>query len=90
MREAVLHLLADDPTLEPRDVIVMCPDIELFAPLVNATFGAASLSGTPELTGAAGRPLAPPDQPAAGGSRPPARPGRKQGDRFRRPRPCLS
>ena len=49
VREAVLHLLADDPTLEPRDVIVMCPDIELFAPLVNATFGAASLSGAPEL-----------------------------------------
>jgi exodeoxyribonuclease V gamma subunit len=49
VREAVLHLLADDPTLEPRDVIVMCPDIELFAPLVNATFGAANLAGTPEL-----------------------------------------
>ena len=28
LRDAVLHLLADDPTLEPRDVIVMCPDIE--------------------------------------------------------------
>ena len=49
VREAVLHLLADDPTLEPRDVIVMCPDIELFAPLVSATFGAASLAGTPQL-----------------------------------------
>ena len=35
----VLHLLADDPTLEPRDVIVMCPDIETFAPLIQATFG---------------------------------------------------
>jgi exodeoxyribonuclease V gamma subunit len=49
VREAVLHLMADDPTLEPRDVIVMCPDIELFAPLVKATFGAAGLAGTPEL-----------------------------------------
>jgi exodeoxyribonuclease V gamma subunit len=49
VREAVLHLLADDPTLEPRDVIVMCPDIELFAPLVSATFGAAGLAGTPAL-----------------------------------------
>ena len=49
VREAVLHLLADDPTLEPRDVIVMCPDIELFAPLVSATFGAATLAGTPQL-----------------------------------------
>ena len=40
LRDAVLHLLADDPTLEPRDVIVMCPDIETFAPLIQATFGA--------------------------------------------------
>ncbi len=41
LRDAVLHLFADDPTLEPRDVIVMCPDIEVFAPLVQATFGSA-------------------------------------------------
>jgi exodeoxyribonuclease V gamma subunit len=33
-------LMADDPTLEPRDVLVMCPDIEDFAPLISATFGA--------------------------------------------------
>ena len=40
LRDAILHLLEDDPTLEPRDVIVMCPDIEAFAPLIQATFGA--------------------------------------------------
>ncbi|MBW3614512.1 MAG: exodeoxyribonuclease V subunit gamma [Actinobacteria bacterium] len=40
VRDAILHLLADDPTLEARDVIVMCPDIETFAPLIHATFGA--------------------------------------------------
>ena len=40
LRDAVLHLLAEDPTLEPRDIIVMCPDIETFAPLIEATFGA--------------------------------------------------
>jgi exodeoxyribonuclease V gamma subunit len=39
MRDAILHLLAADPDLEPRDVIVMCPDIETFAPLVHAAFG---------------------------------------------------
>jgi exodeoxyribonuclease V gamma subunit len=39
VRDAILHLLGDDPTLEPRDVIVMCPDIETFAPLIQATFG---------------------------------------------------
>jgi exodeoxyribonuclease V gamma subunit len=40
LRDAILHRLADDPALEPRDVIVMCPDIETFAPLIQATFGA--------------------------------------------------
>ncbi|MHA3703473.1 exodeoxyribonuclease V subunit gamma [Jatrophihabitans sp. YIM 134969] len=39
VREVVLGLLAADPTLEPRDVVVMCPDVETFAPLVNASFG---------------------------------------------------
>ena len=37
LRDAILHLLDEDPTLEPRDVIVMCPDIETFAPLIQAT-----------------------------------------------------
>ena len=57
VREAVLHLLAADPSLEPRDVIVMCPDIELFAPLVNAAFGPAALAGAPELRALAHRSL---------------------------------
>ncbi len=47
LRDEVLHLLADDPTLEPRDVIVMCPDIEHFAPLIQATFGAHDLNDGP-------------------------------------------
>jgi exodeoxyribonuclease V gamma subunit len=47
LREAVMHLLAEDPTLEPRDVIVMCPDIETFAPLVQAIFGSASTTPEP-------------------------------------------
>jgi len=45
LRDAILHLLADDPALEPRDVIVMCPDIETFAPLIQATFGAGEVAG---------------------------------------------
>jgi exodeoxyribonuclease V gamma subunit len=40
LRDAILHALDADPSLEPRDVIVMCPDIETFAPLIQATFGA--------------------------------------------------
>ena len=39
LREVILGLLADDPTLEPRDILVMCPDIEAYAPLVEAAFG---------------------------------------------------
>lgn len=44
VRDAILHLLAEDPSLEPRDVIVMCPDIEAFAPLIQATFGAGEIA----------------------------------------------
>lgn len=39
LREVLLGLLADDPTLEPRDILVMCPDVETYAPLINADFG---------------------------------------------------
>ena len=42
-RDAILHMLQDDPSLEPRDVIVMCPDIETFAPLIHATFGVGAM-----------------------------------------------
>lgn len=38
LRDVVLGLLADDPTLEPRDVLVMTPDITMFGPLVQAAF----------------------------------------------------
>lgn len=45
LREVLLGLLADDPTLEPRDVVVMCPDIEAYAPLIAAAFGLADVVG---------------------------------------------
>ena len=45
LREVLLGLLADDPTLEPRDVLVMCPDIETYAPLITAAFGLADAAG---------------------------------------------
>lgn len=41
LREAILGVLAGDPSLEPRDIIVMCPDIESWAPLITSTFGLA-------------------------------------------------
>ena len=45
LRDVILGLLADDPTLEPRDVLVMCPDIEAYAPLVEAAFGLREAGG---------------------------------------------
>src|SRR5271165_6053843 len=39
LREVLLGLLQDDPTLEPRDILVMCPDVETYAPLIVADFG---------------------------------------------------
>ncbi len=66
VRDAILHALAEDPTLEPRDVIVMCPDIETFAPLIQATFGAGETAAAEDEesdparaggTGSADRPI---------------------------------
>ncbi|MEP9382103.1 exodeoxyribonuclease V subunit gamma [Nocardioides sp. KR10-350] len=45
LREVLLGLLDDDPTLEPRDVLVMCPDIESYAPLIAAGFGLGDVVG---------------------------------------------
>jgi exodeoxyribonuclease V gamma subunit len=38
VREVVLGLLQSDPTLEPRDILIMCPDLATFAPLLSAAF----------------------------------------------------
>ncbi len=48
LREVLVGLLEDDPTLEPRDILVMCPDIEAYAPLVHAGFGLADVAGAGE------------------------------------------
>ena len=39
LREVLVGLLQDDPSLEPRDILVMCPDIDTYAPLFQAAFG---------------------------------------------------
>jgi exodeoxyribonuclease V gamma subunit len=39
LRDRLLQLLAADPKLEPRDILVMTPQVEAFAPLVGAVFG---------------------------------------------------
>ena len=91
LREVLLGLLADDPTLEPRDILVMCPDIETYAPLIIAGFGLGDVvhgrPSRPPAAGPARRPLAGPDQPAARRGRAAARPGRRPGHRQRGAQP---
>jgi exodeoxyribonuclease V gamma subunit len=45
LREVLVGLLEDDPSLEPRDILVMVPDIETYAPLISASFGMAEVAG---------------------------------------------
>lgn len=40
LRDALLHRLAQDPTLHPRDIIVLCPDLDTYAPLIGPVMGA--------------------------------------------------
>jgi exodeoxyribonuclease V gamma subunit len=58
LRDELLGMFADDPTLEPRDVVVMTPDIETYAPLVAAVFSRTGL-GQDAAQRAGGRPLPP-------------------------------
>jgi len=45
VRDRLLQLLAADPSLEPRDILVMTPRIDAFAPLVASVFGDADATG---------------------------------------------
>ena len=81
----------DDPTLEPRDILVMCPDIENYAPLITAAFGLGDVveGGHPAhrlRVQLADRALVQ-HQPAAGSRGPAARPRRQPRHRQRRARP---
>lgn len=49
LRDAILHLLATDETLEPRDVVIMTPDLATFAPLLEAAFPQSEGAGLPDL-----------------------------------------
>ncbi|HET7476532.1 MAG TPA: exodeoxyribonuclease V subunit gamma [Dermatophilaceae bacterium] len=51
LRELLVGMLAADHTLEPRDIVVMCPDIETFAPLISASFGLQDGDNTEEHPG---------------------------------------
>ena len=61
LRDAILHLLASTPDLTEDDILVLCPALDRFAPLVEAVFGPSTelsapvsvpLRGAGELSGA--------------------------------------
>ncbi|WP_327151307.1 exodeoxyribonuclease V subunit gamma [Nocardia sp. NBC_01329] len=52
LRECLLGLFAADRSLEPRDVLVMCPEVETFAPLLRAAFGHPAVVGAESRAGA--------------------------------------
>ena len=45
VRDRLLQLLAADDSLQPRDILVMTPQVEAFAPLVGAVFGDSAATG---------------------------------------------
>ncbi|WP_311198035.1 exodeoxyribonuclease V subunit gamma [Ornithinimicrobium sp. INDO-MA30-4] len=45
LRDVLAGLLEDDPTLEPRDILVMCPRVDDYAPLIQAQFGMLDVPG---------------------------------------------
>jgi len=47
LRESLLRWFADDPSLEPRDIRILTPDLETYAPLIDAVFARRSGPGTP-------------------------------------------
>lgn len=49
LRDAILHVLADHPDLEPRDVVIMTPDLATFAPLLESAFPRSDDGGLPDL-----------------------------------------
>lgn len=47
LHDQLLQLFADDPTLSPADVAVMTPDVEAYAPYVDAVFASADSNRIP-------------------------------------------
>ncbi len=43
-RDTILHLLAEEDDLTEEDVLVVCPDLDTFAPLVDAVFPGPSVA----------------------------------------------
>lgn len=47
-RDAILHLLATDSTLREDDVLICCPDLDRFAPLISSVFGVSQEGPQPD------------------------------------------
>lgn len=45
LHDQLLHWFAADPGLKPRDVVVMVPDIDQYAPYIDAVFASAAVAG---------------------------------------------
>ena len=45
VRDRLLQWLAADPSLQPRDILVMTPQVDAFAPLVSCVFGDSDATG---------------------------------------------
>ncbi|MDZ7697407.1 MAG: exodeoxyribonuclease V subunit gamma [Deltaproteobacteria bacterium] len=44
LHDRILDMLASDPGLQPRDILVMAPDIDAYASFIDAVFAAADLT----------------------------------------------
>ena len=45
VRDRLLQWMAADPSLQPRDILVMTPQVDAFAPLVSCVFGDSDATG---------------------------------------------
>lgn len=59
LREVLLGLLEDDPTLEPRDIVVLSPDIAAYGPVISAVFTDGDRPGDQPSDVASGVPALP-------------------------------
>jgi exodeoxyribonuclease V gamma subunit len=57
LRDTILRLLHEHPHLQEDDFLVVCPALESFAPLIEATFGPSARTGG-AVTGGSGQPPA--------------------------------
>ncbi len=67
LRDAVVHLLAEDPTLTEEDVLVVCPDPDRFGPAIRTAFDTPTDdTGAPSLHVSAGHGRGGTTDPVAG------------------------